>query len=82
MQKIPNQLEIDFGPLRACLIEMDASPREIASATGIALPKVLRLLGISGGVRRVEGLDGFDLVRLCFYAGLPLSAVVRSDGQD
>lgn len=82
MQERPVEHEIDHGPLRACLIEMDASPREVATATGIALPKILRLLGVSGGVRRAEGLDGFDLVRLCSYAGLPLSAVVRDEPKD
>lgn len=73
---------IDFSPIRACLEEMDASAIEVARATGISLPKVLRLLGLAGGVRSNEGLSGFELVQVLGFVGLPLSAVVReSEGE-
>lgn len=71
--------QIDHSPLRACLIESGSSAIEIAQTTGISLPKILKLMGLSGGRVGKDQIDGFELVRLCTYAGLPFSAVVRME---
>ena len=73
---------IDHGPIRACITECGATAFDVAKATGIALPKILHLMRLSGGVRREEALTGFELVKMCFYVGLPLSAVVRFEKEE
>ena len=43
------------------------------------LPKVLRLLGLSTASRAAPALDGLEIVQLCLYAELPLSAVMDAE---
>ena len=47
--------------------------------TGIPLPKILRLLGLSTASRAAPALDGLEIVQLCLYAELPLSAVMDAE---
>lgn len=55
---------------------------DVAKATGIPLPKILRLLNLAGGRVRNDEINGFELVRLCAYVGLPISAVVRMEDSE
>lgn len=62
-------------------IHMDAlaAALDIVRGTGIPLPKVLRLLGLSTASRAAAALDGLEIVQLCLYAELPLSAVMDAE---
>lgn len=71
--------KVDHAPIRACIDDMGASAIDVARATGIALPKVLRVMGLAGGARSKEALDGFELVQLLSFVGLPVSAVVMPE---
>ena len=56
---------------------------EVSEATGIALPKVLRLMGLAGArPRACDELDGIELVQLCMLVGLSLASVVDEGGRD
>ena len=78
MSRLPSKY-IDHSPLRACLIESGSSAIEIARSTGIPLPKILRIMGLSGGRTGKDLINGFELVRLCAYVGLPISAVANME---
>lgn len=67
---------IDYAPVRESLAEMGVGALDVAQVTGIALPKVLRLMGVVSTNRVSDELSGIELVRLCAFTGLPLSAVV------
>lgn len=67
---------IDYAPVRESLAEMGVGALDVAQATGIALPKVLRLMGVVSTNRVSDELSGVELVQLCAFTGLPLSAVV------
>lgn len=58
---------------------MNASALDVVQATNIPLPKVLRLMGLSKSKRERDALDGLELVQLCIYVGLPLSAVIKRE---
>lgn len=65
-----------------CIGESGMSPADVARATGIALPKVLRLVGLCSGRARVcDEIDGFELIRLCLFLGLPMSAVFDGEAE-
>ena len=68
---------IHMDALAAALRETGATALDIVRGTGIPLPKVLRLLGLSTASRAAPALDG--IVQLCLYAELPLSAVMDAE---
>ena len=74
---------IHMDALAAALGEARAPARprklDIVRGTGIPLPKVLRLLGLSTASRAAAALDGLEIVQLCLYAELPLSAVMDAE---
>lgn len=67
------------GRPRAALGETGDTALDIVRGTGIPLPKVLRLLGLSTASRAAPALDGLEIVQLCLYAELPLSAVMDAE---
>lgn len=74
-------LAVDYSAIRDRISDEGATALDVAQAASIALPKVLRLMGISGGPRRAaDELTGFEAVRLCAMLDVPLSAIVRGEG--
>lgn len=71
------EITINYEPIVACIHDMNASARDVAQATNIPLPKILRLMELSSSRRERDALDGLELVQLCIYVGLPLSAVIE-----
>ena len=67
------------GRLAAALGETGDTALDIVRGTGIPLPKILRLLGLSTASRAAHALDGLEIVQLCLYAELPLSAVMDAE---
>ena len=65
--------------LAAALGETGDTALDIVRGTGIPLPKILRLLGLSTASRAAPALDGLEIVQLCLYAELPLSAVMDAE---
>lgn len=74
-----SKFTINHGPIVACIRDMNASALDVVQATNIPLPKVLRLMGLSKSKRERDALDGLELVQLCIYVGLPLSAVIKRE---
>ena len=68
---------IHMDALAAALAETGDTALDIVRGTG--LPKVLRLLGLSTASRAAPALDGLEIVQLCLYAELPLSAVMDAE---
>ena len=68
---------IHMDALAAALAETGDTALDIVRGTGIPLPKVLRLLGLSTASRAAPALDGLEIVQLCLYAELTLSAVIE-----
>ena len=72
--------QIHHEVIAECLAEAGMTALDVARATGIALPKILRLMGLaSGPARSRDELDGLELVQLCMLAGVPLSSVVEDE---
>ena len=65
---------IHLDALAAALGETGDTALDIVRGTGIPLPKVLRLLGLSTASRAAP-----EIVQLCLYAELPLSAVMDAE---
>ena len=73
--------QIHHEVIAECLGEAGMTALDVTRASGIALPKVLRLRGLaSGPARSCDELDGLELVQLCMLADLPLSSVVEDRG--
>ena len=70
---------IHLDALAAALAETGDTALDIVRGTGIPLPKILRLLGLSTASRGAPALDGLEIVQLCLYAELPLSAVMDAE---
>ena len=64
---------IHMDALAAALAETGDTALDIVRGTGIPLPKVLRLLGLSTASRAAPALDGLEIVQL------PLSAVMDAE---
>ena len=67
---------IHLDALAAALGETGDTALDIVRGTGIPL---LRLLGLSTTSRAAPALDGLEIVQLCLYAELPLSAVMDAE---
>lgn len=72
--------DIDLGPLAEALREAGLDALSIRDMTGVALPKVLRLMGITQDVRRGTELTGYEVAQLSVLAGVPLSSIVKVEG--
>ena len=70
---------IHLDALAAALGETGDTALDIVRGTGIPLPKILRLLGLSTASRAAPALDGLEIVQLCLYAEFPLSAVMDAE---
>ena len=68
---------IHLDALAAALGETGDTALDIVRGTGIPLPKILRLLSTAS--RAAPALDGLEIVQLCLYAELPLSAVMDAE---
>lgn len=74
--------DIDLTPLAATLRERGFDALTVRDLTGIQLPKVLRLLGITHDERRGTELNGYEVVQLAALADIPLSAIVKGKSYD
>ena len=63
---------IHMDALAAALAETGDTALDIVRGTGI-------LLGLSTASRAAPALDGLEIVQLCLYAELPLSAVMDAE---
>ena len=70
---------IHLDALAAALGETGDTALDLVRGTGLPLPKILRLLGLSTASRAAPALDGLEIVQLCLYAELPLSAVMDAE---
>lgn len=74
-------LAMDYSAIRDRIADEGATALDVSQCASIALPKVLRLMGISGGPKRAaDELTGFEAVKLCAMLDVPLSEIVRGDG--
>lgn len=69
--------DIDLGPLAESLREAGHDALTIRDMTGISLPKVLRLMGITQDARRGTELTGYEVAQLAALADVPLSSIVK-----
>lgn len=70
--------DVNLDPIASALRERGCDALTVRDATGIALPKVLRLLGLSSLSASCGGqITGYEAVQLAAFAEVPLSALLE-----
>lgn len=70
------EADIDLGPLSRAIADRGLDALTVRDATGIALPKILKIMGITEDQRSRHSLTGYEIVQLAVFCEIPLSAIL------